>query len=216
MSARARIANRHSLGAFVAILALLGSAGYAAAQPLAADGSNAPGATPPEWNVPPPPPAPNADRPVEQRAVCAIGRAGERCASIFVLELTARGGNVDLSELDVGLLVNQGRYQAWGATIGAVGYEGAGGWLAKARYRRWLNSFVGLDAGVGAGSVGPYEYRRAAGVAEVAVELGDVIAFSAGLNTLPDPSTNSHRLAATAGVRLGLVPLLTIAAMLRR
>jgi len=218
MSARTASTTHTWIGS-LALAAVILCPASAAAQAFStdtADESEAPGATPLEWYAPMDTPAAPEARPKEVQSVCAIGRSGDQCASIFLLELTIRGGNVDISEFDVGLLVNQGREQAWGATIGAVGYEGEGGWLAKGRFRRWLDNWVGIDLALGAGKLGTYEQRALGGVAEVALELGDVIAFSAGLNTVVDPYTQDRRMAATAGVRLGLVPLWVIASAFHR
>jgi hypothetical protein len=103
---------------------------------------------------------------------------------------------------DVGFLVNEGRHRAWGLTYGVLGYQapdpyggqyvtsrGAG----KARFRQWLDDDVAFDVGVGGGRFG--------GVGEIALEYRDIIALSAGVNTVP--TATGHDVAANVGVRLG-------------
>lgn len=218
MSARTASTMHRWIGS-LALAAAISCPATAAAQVYsmeAVDDPGAPGASTPNWYEPQDTPSPPEAEPRQLQSVCAIGRSGDHCSSIFLVELTMRGGTMSLTEADVGLLVNQGRDHAWGATIGAVGYEGEGGWLAKGRYRRWLDDWVGIDVALGAGKLGTYEQRTVGGVAEVALELGDVVAFSAGLNTVLEPYTQEPRMAATAGIRLGLVPLWTIAALFHR
>jgi hypothetical protein len=124
-----------------------------------------------------------------------------------------------VSTLDVGLLINQGTDQAFGATIGALGIGEQSGWNVKARYRRWLVDYVGLDFAVGGGVYGDYVYKRRGGTAEVALQFGDVIAVTAGVNTYTPRAIEpmqGRRLVATAGVRLGSYPTLLILDFLTR
>ena len=206
---------RFRLWAGVAVALLLGFHSAASAQPSAwTDGETEPSSTP--WPEPTSTPSPVDQAPVPTATVCGIGRPGQRCASIILVELGGRSGTVDYTAFDFGLLVNRGEHEAFGATIGMIGTGTAGkaGWAVKARYRRWLVDYVGLDFGVGGGQIPNATSEDLEGVVEVALELGDVIAVTAGANTYHGPDGRDREVGVNVGFRLGGPALLVIAEVL--
>ncbi len=145
------------------------------------------------------PPAPKP-----HKTVCTQGQP-ERCDSVFLLEAGYRGGTARTLTFDVGVLVHHGSRNAFGVTIGYLGFErtvsaptpytdinflGA----YKARYRRYLGGEgAAFDLGIGGGRYG------ASG--ELAIGYRDIIAVSAGVNSVPTRDGND--VAANVGVRLG-------------
>lgn len=145
-------------------------------------------------------PQPAPDEP--QHLLCFFGRPYE-CSSLLLLEVGIRGGSgIAVIDADVGLLIQNG-LDAYGATIGVVGFDGpntkdgASPWFA-ARYRRYFGTW-GLAGDVSAGYAdGP--------MLEVAIGWADVIALTAGMNRV-ELATGGDKLAAGVGLRIGSVTI---------
>ena len=129
---------------------------------------------------------------------------------MFVFEVGYRGGTSVTATFDVGVLVSQGRRNAWGFTVGYLAsekqyadtntsYLDARG-AYKARYRRYVgDGGFALDVGAGGGKYG------ASG--ELALGYRDIIAISAGVNTFATDNGDTDA-AANVGVRLGTTGIL--------
>jgi hypothetical protein len=148
-------------------------------------------------------------------AMCLIGRALPDCANILVVEtlLSVRDDGAWSGSFEGGVLVNQGRHNAWGVSLGVVDTSppllrplvsddtmpGKHTFMvAHARYRRWLTNWLGVDASVGGGYFGPD--------GQAAIEVGDFIAVVASASTLPDPT--GGKLEAAIGIRIGAPALI--------
>jgi hypothetical protein len=165
-----------------------------------------------------PAPQPTAKPPSE---VCLIGRALPYCASIMLAEMSVslRDDGVWSADLEGGLLVNQGRHNAWGLSLGLVDtappllrpvtsnatvtgqYKFM---VVHGRYRRWLTDWRAVDSSVGGGRFGLD--------GQAAIEIGDAIAIVVGGSTVPDPTGGKQ--GATIGVRLGAPALLLLLAVI--
>jgi hypothetical protein len=150
-----------------------------------------PGALPPlPATEPPTEPPPVAPQPM--KSICLEGRP--TCMTTFLLEGSGRGGNATVGVLDLGLLVTHD-HDAFGATIGWMSFR-RGAAIAtssayKARYRRYLGEDgFAVDLGVGGGHYGVS--------GEVAIGYRDIIALTAGVETLP------HELGARGGAGIGI------------
>jgi hypothetical protein len=185
-------------GPGIAALVVSVLAGHADAQPSATPPTQPP---PTQQPLPPQPQPPPREQP--QHVICFFGRPHE-CASVFLLELGARG-NSDLSVTtgDIGLVIHDG-LNAYGGTIGLVGITDASAEtsvLYAARYRRYLGTWgIAGDVSVGYAD-GP--------ALEVSIGWGDVIAVTAGINGY-ERDDGGHNLIGTAGFRIGAVAIGTL------
>ena len=158
-------------------------------------------------NAPTPPP------PVVQRPVCAEGRPIKQCATVALIEIGFAQGKATEGNrratgrlpVQLGILINVSDHAAIGATAGLVAYNTASSmdppdannvdasFGAFFRYRRWLVESASVDISVGGASNGV--------IAEVALQLDDLLAITAGVHQFP---FDDHReVAGTIGVRLG-------------
>ena len=182
---------------------------YPQPQPYPPPPAYPPGARYPVVAYPPPVIVTRPAGPPPPKPICIEGRP-LRCQTVFILEAGARFGTATTSTFDIGLLVNHG-HNAYGATIGALGYEEASPFdpemkqlkmvpAYKARYRRYLgNDGAAVDLGIGGGG-------RYGASAEVALGFRDIIAVTAGANTFPQD--NDRAVAGNVGVRIGTEGLL--------
>jgi hypothetical protein len=173
------------------------------------------GATP---AAPPVYPAPPAKPPA---ALCLFGRSLPYCASVLLAEMSVslRSSGAWSGYLEGGLLVNQGRHNAWGISLGLVdttpplfrpivsNAEVAGQHkflVAHGRHRRWLTHWLGVDTSLGGGRFGVD--------GQVAIEIADAIAIVGGASEVPDPT--GGKLAVSIGVRIGAPGLIGLLAVL--
>ncbi len=158
-------------------------------------------------------------QPAAEPEVCTMGRPGSRCFATVLAEVGLRygygtEGRTPILTMMGGVLFNQGRCQAWGFTIGLVGYEhfydrpppddseATASFAASVRYRRWLFDYVGLDISLGGASNGP--------IAEIAFEMGDMIAFTVGAHTVPVNDDRFGGASVSFGMRIGLPAIVGI------
>jgi hypothetical protein len=144
----------------------------------------------------PPPPA----RKRARHWMCFAGRPIE-CASTLLLELGYRSDSRhSVVTGSFGLLVHSG-HDAFGATLGIVGVsdDNTDGFsLVSGRYRRYLGGWgVAADFSLGFGNGGV--------AGEVALGWADVLAVTAGVNSIVLENSNTRDLIFTTGIRLGSV-----------
>ncbi len=134
--------------------------------------------------------------------MCFAGRPIE-CASTFLFEIGYRSDSRhSVVTGDIGLLVHSG-HDAFGVTLGIVGVsddntDGFG--LVSGRYRRYLGGWgVAADFSLGFGHGGV--------AGEVALGWADVLAVTAGVNSIVLEESNTRDLIFTTGIRLGSVAI---------
>ena len=163
--------------------------------PTPTTASTAEPTTPPPAVAPQPPP-----KKPDRHLVCFAGRPF-KCASVFLLELGARGdGSRSIASANIGLLIHDG-LDAYGGIIGVAGISDAKAdaspWLAG-RYRRYFGRW---------GFAGDVSVGYAGGPAlEVAIGWADVVALTAGVNRY-ELEDGSHDVFVGAGIRVGSVTI---------
>ena len=142
--------------------------------------------------------------------LCVEGRRRPRCSAIFLLELSARGGNLSSLSIDTGFVANTRGNHAFGV-VGGVMVVTAGfptsatnasfGYV-ELRYRHWLSEDAALDLGV----AGALDFDQRPGAMIVAALGGyDAIALTASIDALPVGA--GYALGANIGLRIGAKPI---------
>jgi len=134
----------------------------------------------------------------ENLPVCVVGFADPFCQAIVLAEI---GVSVPLGiSLDAGILINIDRDNGVGVTVGYLAadpdYEA---FAAAARYRRWLGSWLALEAGVG---VLIAKGDGGSGVTgQAGLEIFDIVSVVAGADRRGDTTVGF------VGLRFGVVGL---------